>query len=193
VVTIQTDVARPEAVARLVAQVKHRWGRIDVLVNNAGIASVTPFQRLRVAEWDTVLAVNLRGAFLCCQRVAPIMTSQRCGSIVMIASQAGQTGGAFVGAHYAVSKAGLICLTKYLAKELASSRIRVNCVAPGIIDTDMARAFPRRALRALVQRVPLGRLGMPEEVAKAVAFLASEESAYMTGVTIPVNGGLWMP
>ena len=191
--SIQADVSQPEAVDAMVRKAFQRWGRIDVLVNNAGVSAIRSFDELTVEEWDQVMNINLKSVFLCCQRVAPIMKTRRSGKIIMLSSQAGQTGGFFIGAHYAVSKAGIVCLTKYLAKTLAPFGVLVNCVAPGIIETNMSKSFPRELVLQLVNQVPLGRMGTPDDVANAVVFLASEASAYITGATIPINGGLYMP
>lgn len=193
VLSIEADIADPGAINNMVQTIVKQWGRIDVLVNNAGISAVKPFDKITVEEWDQVIKINLRGTFLCSQKVIPIMKAQRSGSLIMISSQAGQTGGFFVGAHYSVSKAGIICLTKYLAKDLAPFGIRVNCICPGIIDTEMSKSFPNKLVQELIDHVPLKGLGKADDVAQAVVFLASDTSNYITGATIPVNGGLYMP
>lgn len=190
--TVQADVSRADAVEAMMHETLARWGRIDALVNNAGSAAIRAFDDLSVDEWDRLMDVNLKSAFLCCQRVIPIMKEQRAGRIIMLASQAGQTGGYFIGAHYSVSKSGVICLTKYLAKQLAPWGILVNCVAPGIIDTEMSAAYPPELVTRLVGDVPLRRVGTPDDVAHAVVFLAGAGSAYITGATLNVNGGLYM-
>lgn len=184
------DVTRREQIDRVVRQVSTRWGAIDILVNNAGIYQVLPVEEITEEQWDRVLAVNLKGAFLFCQAVIPHMKRQRAGRIVSMASSAGKIGGTLAGAHYSVSKAGIICLTKQLARELGPHGITVNAVAPGRIDTPMIRIASEEENEAFRLRTPLGRLGTPEDVANAVVFLASEEAGFITGEILDVNGGL---
>jgi 3-oxoacyl-[acyl-carrier protein] reductase len=184
------DVTRRDQIQDVVDQVLLRWGRIDVLVNNAGIYEVLPFEEITEAQWDRLLAVNLKGAFLCCQAVVPAMKGQGSGRIVNIASSAGKTGGTLAGAHYSVSKAGLICLAKQLARELGSFGITVNAVAPGRIDTPMIHIASEQENEDFVRRTPLGRLGTAEDVANAVLFLASDGASFITGEIVDVNGGL---
>jgi NAD(P)-dependent dehydrogenase (short-subunit alcohol dehydrogenase family) len=186
----QMDVTSKTQIEGVVNDVLDRWGTIDILVNNAGIYEVLPFEQIGEAQWDRLLAVNLKGAFLCCQAVAPHMKRRGSGRIINIASSAGKTGGTLAGAHYSVSKAGLICLAKQLARELGPHGITVNAVAPGRIDTPMIHTVSDAENEAFVQRTPLGRLGMPEDVASAVVFLASGESSFITGEILDVNGGL---
>jgi 3-oxoacyl-[acyl-carrier protein] reductase len=192
-ICLAADVADAGAVDRMVSEVVRVWGRVDVLVTNAGTSAVRAVEELDTDEWDRVLDVNLRGTFLCAQRVIPVMKTQGSGRIIMMSSQAGLSGGVFIGVHYAVSKAGVICLAKSLAKQLAPFGIRVNTVAPGIVETDMVASYPPDRLAALVASVPLGRIGTAEDVAEAVGFLASPASDYITGATLHVNGGLYMP
>jgi 3-oxoacyl-[acyl-carrier protein] reductase len=184
------DVTRRAQIDAVVQDVLDRWGTLDILVNNAGIYEVLPVEEITEAQWDRVLAVNLKGAFLCCQAVIPIMKRQGAGRIVNIASSAGKTGGTLAGAHYSVSKAGLICLAKQLARELGPHGITVNAVAPGRIDTPMIQAVPEAENEVFRQRTPLGRLGTAEDVANAVLFLASDEASFITGEILDVNGGL---
>lgn len=184
------DVTRREQIDCVVRQVSNRWGAIDILVNNAGIYQVLPVEEITEEQWDRVLAVNLKGAFLFCQAVIPHMKGQGAGRIVSMASSAGKTGGTLAGAHYSVSKAGIICLTKQLARELGPHGITVNAVAPGRIDTPMIRIASEEENEAFRLRTPLGRLGTPEDVANAVVFLASEEAGFITGEILDVNGGL---
>lgn len=184
------DVTRKTQIEGVVGDVLDRWGTIDILVNNAGIYEVLPFEQIGEAQWDRLLAVNLKGAFLCCQAVVPHMKRRGSGRIINIASSAGKTGGTLAGAHYSVSKAGLICLAKQLARELGPHGITVNAVAPGRIDTPMIHTVSDAENEAFVQRTPLGRLGMPEDVASAVVFLASDEASFITGEILDVNGGL---
>jgi 3-oxoacyl-[acyl-carrier protein] reductase len=184
------DVTRQDQIQQVVDQVLHRWSRIDVLVNNAGIYEVLPFEEITEAQWDRLLAVNLKGAFLCCQVVVPVMKRQGSGRIVNMASSAGKAGGTLAGAHYSVSKAGLICLAKQLARELGAFGITVNAVAPGRIDTPMIHIASEQENEDFVRRTPLGRLGTAEDVANAVLFLASDGASFITGEIVDVNGGL---
>ena len=186
----EMDVTSKPQIYRVVGDVVARWGPVDILVNNAGIYEVLPVEEISEAQWDRVLAVNLKGAFLCCQAVIPGMKERRSGHIVNIASSAGKTGGTLAGAHYSASKAGLINLTKQLARELGPFGITVNAVAPGRIDTPMIHSVSDAENEAFAQRTPLGRLGTPEDVAHAVVFLASERASFITGEIVDVNGGL---
>lgn len=184
------DVTHQDQIQHVVDQILLQWSRIDVLVNNAGIYEVLPFEEITEAQWDRLLAVNLKGAFLCCQAVVPTMKHQGSGRIVNIASSAGKTGGTLAGAHYSVSKAGLICLAKQLARELGAFGITVNAVAPGRIDTPMIHTVSEQENEDFVRRTPLGRLGAAEDVANAVLFLASDDASFITGEIVDVNGGL---
>jgi 3-oxoacyl-[acyl-carrier protein] reductase len=184
------DVTRQEQIQHVVGHVVGRWGTIDILVNNAGIYEVLPFEEISEAQWDRLLAVNLKGAFLCCQAVVPHMKRQGGGRIINMASSAGKTGGTLAGAHYSVSKAGLICLAKQLARELGLYGITVNAIAPGRIDTPMIHVASDEENEAFRLRTPLGRLGTAEDVANAAVFLASGEAAFITGEILDVNGGL---
>ena len=188
---VQADVSDAEQVRALVAAVSERWGGVDVLVNNAGITRDGLLLRMRESDFDAVLATNLKGAFSCMQAVARPMMKQRWGRIVNLSSVVGLRGN--VGqANYAASKAGLIGLTKSAARELAGRGITVNCVAPGFIETDMTAALPESVRADLLGQIPLGRLGAAEEVAAAVAFLASPQAAYITGQVLCVDGGMAM-
>jgi NAD(P)-dependent dehydrogenase (short-subunit alcohol dehydrogenase family) len=191
-IACRADVSDQAAVQALVAEVNDRLGPVDVLVNNAGIFQSTPIEEITVADWDRLLAVNLRGVLLCSQAVLPGMKARRRGRIINIASMAGQVGGIRAGAHYAASKAGVISLTKSLAKAAAPYAITVNCINPGVIDTDMTRAWPQAWRDELVDQTPLRRLGTAEDVAGAILFLASSAAAFVHGAQIDVNGGLHM-
>lgn len=188
-VIVGTDVTDAAQVSAMVETVLARLGRIDILANNAGIATRSSTRDLAEAEWDRVLAVNLKGAFLCAKAVIPGMVARRFGRIINVSSIAGQTGGR-IGAHYAASKAGLLGLTKFMARELAPYGITVNAAAPSGIPSDLITqgGFDPRALA----NRPVGRPGSPEDVAAAVVFLASEAAGYITGQTLSINGGLWM-
>ena len=166
-------------------------GRIDVLVNNAGITRDSLLVRMKEADWDAVLNVNLKGAFHCTRIAAKQMMKQRSGCIINIASIVGVTGNAGQ-ANYVVSKAGIIGLTKTAAKELAPRGITVNAVAPGFIETDMTDALPENIKNSMLGLIPLGRAGKPEDVANMVAFLASKQAAYITGQVIHVSGGMYI-
>ncbi len=188
---VQADIADPQQVRALVDAVSERLGGVDVLVNNAGITRDGLLLRMRESDFDAVLATNLKGAFSCMQAVARPMMKQRWGRIVNLSSVVGLRGN--VGqANYAASKAGLIGLTKSAARELAGRGITVNCVAPGFIETDMTAALPESVRADLLGQIPLGRLGAAEEVAAAVAFLASPQAAYITGQVLCVDGGMAM-
>jgi 3-oxoacyl-[acyl-carrier protein] reductase len=190
---VEADVTRPLDVQRAVETTVSMFGGLDVLVNNAGICPLTPFSEITEDEWDRVMAVNLKGAFLCCQAAIPQLShSGKHGRIVNIASVAGQMGGMLVGAHYAASKAGLIALTKSLSRLLSTDGITVNCIAPATTDSDMTAAWPE-PLRAQVRsQIPLGRLGTPAEIAEAACFLAGDGAGFITGATLDVNGGLYL-
>lgn len=164
---------------------------LDALVNNAGITKDGLMLRMKDEDFDRVLAVNLRGSFVCTREAAKIMTKQRAGRIVNITSVVGQAGNAGQ-ANYVASKAGLIGLTKTTALELASRGITANAVAPGYIDTDMTSELPEQARAQFIERIPLKRIGAPEDIAAAVSFLASESAAYITGQVLAVNGGMYM-
>ncbi len=168
-----------------------RHGRIDILVNNAGITRDQLMLRMKREDWEAVLATNLTSAYTLTQAVLKPMIRQRSGRIICISSVVGQSGNPGQ-ANYAASKAGLIGFAKSVALEVASRNITVNVVAPGMIETDMTQAIAEKAREALVGRIPLGRLGAPDEVAAAVAFLASDEAAYITGQVLAVNGGMYL-
>jgi 3-oxoacyl-[acyl-carrier protein] reductase len=167
------------------------YGRVDILVNNAGITRDGLLMRMKEDDWDAVLTVNLKGAFLCTKAASKVMTKQRSGRIINIASIVGQMGNAGQ-ANYCASKAGLIGLTKSNARELAKRNITVNAVAPGFIATAMTDALPEKAREELVAQIPLERLGSPDDIANVVVFLAAERSGYITGQVLGVNGGMYM-
>ena len=183
-----TDAASVQAMADAALG---RYGRIDVLVNNAGITRDQLVLRMKRDDWDAVLATNLTGAFACTQAVLKTMVRQRSGRIISISSVVGQTGNAGQ-TNYAASKAGLIGFSKSLAREVASRAITVNVVAPGFVETDMTRALTEQAKGDWSSQIPLGRLGTPEDVAAAVCFLASDAASYITGQVLAVNGGMYL-
>ena len=186
------DVSSGESVKTAVNTVVERHGALHILVNNAGITKDKLIIQLKEEEWDAVLGINLKGAFLCTQAAARPMMKQRWGRIVNIASVVGQMGNAGQ-ANYVSSKAGLIGLTKTTARELAGRNVTANAVAPGYIATAMTENLPDEVKAEFNRQIPLGRMGQPADIAAAVAFLASEEASYITGCTIPVNGGMLMP
>ena len=190
-VVLRADVADAAACDAMVAQVLEQLGRLDILVNNAGITRDGLMLRMPEADWDAVLDTNLKGAFHCMRASYKTMMRQKSGRVVNISSVVGLRGNAGQ-TNYSASKAGLIGLSKSLAKELASRGVTVNAVAPGFIETDMTAAMPQAAKDAMMPTIPMQRLGAPEDVAKAVAFLASDEAAYVTGQVLAVDGGMAM-
>jgi 3-oxoacyl-[acyl-carrier protein] reductase len=188
---VRLDVSEHQAVQDFFGEVAGRYGRIDILVNNAGITRDGLLSRMKEADWDAVLAVNLKSVFNCTQAVVRHMMKQRRGRIVNMASVVGAIGNAGQ-ANYAASKAGILGFTKSMARELAGRGITVNAVAPGFIETDMTAGLSERAREAFLSQIPLGRAGLPEDVAGAVRFLTSEDASYITGQVIHVNGGMYM-
>lgn len=185
------DVSSGESVAAFVADVMKEFGRIDILVNNAGVTRDNLLIRMSEEEWDDVLSTNLKGAFLLSKAVARPMMKQRSGAIVNISSIVALTGNPGQ-CNYSASKAGLIAMTKSLAKELASRNIRVNAVAPGFVVSRMTDALPEDLRQTMLSQIPAGRFGEPSDIAKAVAFLAGDDASYITGQAISVNGGMVM-
>jgi 3-oxoacyl-[acyl-carrier protein] reductase len=190
-IAIPANVTVVDEVTKLVEQTLSSFGHIDILVNNAGITRDGLLLRMSEADWDLVLTINLKGAFICTQAVLRHMIRQRWGRIVNIASVVGLTGNAGQ-ANYAASKAGLIGLAKTTAREVASRGITVNAVAPGFIDTGMTQKLSENVKQEFLKQIPLGYFGLPKDVAYAVAFLVSEEAHYITGHVINVNGGMAM-
>jgi 3-oxoacyl-[acyl-carrier protein] reductase len=185
------DVADEDQVKAAIKAAAAQFGKIDILVNNAGITRDQLVMRMKRADWDAVLQTNLTSAYLCIQQAIPIMLKQRWGRIINIASIFGQTGQAGQ-ANYSASKAGLIGLTMAIAREVGSRSITCNAVAPGFIETAMTAVLSDEFKQNALKQIPLGRLGTPEDVANAVAFLASDDAAYVTGHVLSVNGGMHM-
>ncbi len=190
-IAVQANVTDAEAVANLMKQAIENYGKLDILVNNAGITRDNLLMRMKEEDWDAVMNTNLKGVFLCTKAVTRQMMKQRAGRIVNIASIVGVAGNAGQ-ANYVAAKAGVIGLTKTAAKELAARNIYVNAVAPGFIDTEMTEELPEQIKAQMLTQIPLAKLGKPEDVAKVVAFLASDEASYMTGQTLHVDGGMVM-
>jgi len=188
-IAIQADVSQTADVDRLIKTTLDHFGKIDILVNNAGITRDSLLLRMKETDWDAVLATNLKGVFLCTKAVSKGMLKQRSGVIVNISSVVGLSGNAGQ-ANYAAAKAGIIGFSKSMAKELASRGIRVNVVAPGYISTDMTETIAEGMHSEVLRAIPLGRLGMPEDVAKVVRFLVTPDASYITGQTLCVDGGM---
>jgi 3-oxoacyl-[acyl-carrier protein] reductase len=188
---VQADISRADEVTKLFDTVLDTYGKLDILVNNAGITRDNLLIRMKEEEWDAVLNTNLKGVFHCIKAAARPMMKQRYGRIINISSVVGVTGNAGQ-INYVAAKAGVIGMTKTAARELASRNITVNAVAPGYIETDMTSQLPEDVKTQLYNQIPLGRLGQADDVAKVVVFLASEDSAYMTGQTLHVDGGMVM-
>lgn len=194
---VRMDVAQEEEVESLVNETISHFGAIDFLVNDAGISPKHEGRKanlweMSIAEWDRVMAVNIRGVFLCCHFAVPKMIERGGGAIVNVSSLAAKVGSMVTGCHYVISKAGVIGLTKILAREVAGHGIRVNAVAPGRIDTPMIWDVPPEVNEQYKQTIPLKRLGKPEEVAEGILFLLSEAASYVTGQVLDINGGLGM-
>ena len=182
------DITNEAAVAELMARIEKEQGRLDLLVNNAGIGSVDGFLETSLETWQRVINVNLTGAFLCSREAAKLMVKAGRGAIVNFSSTAGQTGEG--PSHYVASKAGIMGLTRSNARELAPSGIRVNSLVPGATDTPMMAGIPQEWMDSMIQGIPLGRLGTTLEIARVVAFLGSDEASFITGQNIAVNGGM---
>ncbi len=188
----QANVANGEEVQEMVKHVIETFGTLDILVNNAGITRDTLMMRMKEEDWDAVIDTNLKGVFHCSKAVMRQMMKQRAGRIINVSSVVGVLGNAGQ-ANYVAAKAGVIGLTKSMARELANRNITVNAVAPGFIETDMTEKLPAEVKEEMLKQIPLARLGQPEQVAAVIRFLASEDSSYMTGQTLHIDGGMVMP
>jgi 3-oxoacyl-[acyl-carrier protein] reductase len=188
---LAVDISQPDQIAPMFDAVMQRFGRVDILHNNAGIFAKTAVDEIDVEGWDRLMGVNLRGSFLVAQHALRIMKAQGGGRIINMGSRAGQIGGVVAGADYAASKAAMACLTKSMAKWGGPYGILVNTLCPGVIDTAMPAQFPPDRLAAMIEATPLRRMGTVDEVAKVVLFLASDLSSFVTGTHIDINGGLY--
>lgn len=187
-IALKADITKRDEVENMISDIKEQFGCVDILVNNAGISKIELFTDVSPCDWHKMIDTNLNGAFHCTQCVLPDMIRRHKGSVINISSMWGQTG-ASCEVCYSTAKAGLIGFTKALAKELAPSNIRVNCVAPGVIKTKMLDEIDESALNELVEETPIGRLGTPDDIANAVLFLTQESSSFITGQILGVNGG----
>ena len=189
VLAVVCDITKPEQVQNLVEKTVEKWGRIDHMINNAGITKDGLFIRMKPEQWNFVIDINLNGTYNCCYAVSNVMRKQRKGNIINLSSVALQ--GNPGQANYSAAKAGIVGLTKALAKELASMGIRVNCIAPGFVHTRLTDAIPDKIKTEMIKQIPLGRTGEPNDIAKPILFLCSDMASYLTGQTIDVNGGIF--
>lgn len=190
---VKADVTSEEEVNNMVKTCVDTFGKVDIIVNNAGIVQTKPLLEITAKEWDLVMEVNLKGVFLCCKAVFPYMIEQKAGKIINIASVAGKRGGGIMGnSSYSASKGGVIAFTKAIAREGGKYGINVNAITPALTETEMTKGINQDKKETIIKSVPLGRTGRPEDIAKAVCFLASSWSDYMTGEIMDVDGGLMM-
>lgn len=190
-IAIQANISSGEDVQKMVDETINQFGKLDIMVNNAGITRDQLLMRMKESDWDDVINTNLKGVFLCTKAVTRQMMKQRYGRIINISSIVGVSGNAGQ-ANYVAAKSGVIGLTKTAARELAPRGVTVNAVAPGYISTDMTDQLPEEVKSEMLKQIPLARIGEPKEIAKVVSFLASDDSSYITGQTIHVNGGMYM-
>jgi NAD(P)-dependent dehydrogenase (short-subunit alcohol dehydrogenase family) len=188
---IQVDVSDPDQVDEMIKKILNEFCRIDILVNNAGVVMDKKLENMSIEQWNRVISVNLTGTFNCTKSVIKYMKEQGGGRIINIASVVGEIGN-FGQSNYAASKGGVIAFTKTVAKEYAKDGILVNAIAPGFIKTKILQNIPEKVMQKILDQIPLGRLGDPEEVAKLVCFLASDDANYITGQVININGGVYM-
>ena len=186
------DVTVPQQIADVVRQAETRFGRIDVLVANAGIRVFGTVLEATEEDWDRLMGINAKSQYFLMQAVCPVMKRQGGGRIVNVASSSGRTGAIVNASIYSGTKGGIVMFSKSIAREVAADNILINCVAPGVLDTEIMRNFPPEKVRAIADQIPLKRLGKPAEVAALIAFLASDECSYCTGATFDINGGWFM-
>lgn len=191
-IAVTIDVRCSKMIDKMVSELIPKLGRIDILVNNAGILQDACIEKISDEDWDNLININLRGAFYCCRAIIPQMIKQRFGRIVNVSSAGGRNGFPLAGVHYSASKAGLLGLTRQLAKQVSQYGITVNAVAPGTTETELLKGRTPKEKERLAKLIPMGRLGDPWEIATVVSFLVSDKAKYITGATIDVNGGLYM-
>jgi 3-oxoacyl-[acyl-carrier protein] reductase len=190
--TCQADMNKIDNITKLVDFTVKQFGKIDILINSAGISQIVDYSKITEKDWDEMMELNVKGTFFCCQKVMEVMKKQSSGKIVNLASTAGTMGGFIVGVNYSVSKAGVICMTRSLSKVGIKHGININCVAPGLIDTDMTTAYPKETVESMKGGIPIGRLGSADEVADGIVFLASDKASYIVGTTLYINGGTYL-
>jgi 3-oxoacyl-[acyl-carrier protein] reductase len=190
--SLKVDISAKSEVEEAFQKIHQKFGRIDILVNSAGINGTGKVIELTEAQWDRMMAVNVKGTLFCSQAVYNIMAGQKYGKIINMASITGKRAGVCAGVHYSVSKAAVIMLTWCLAQELAEYKVNVNAIAPAFTDTPLNDVFTKEQIQSVVDKIPLGRIGAPEDMANVIAFLASDDSAFITGEVINVNGGSLM-
>lgn len=188
----QGDMANVSDIDSMIKFTLEQFGRIDILINSAGISQIIDYSKITENDWDQMMDLNAKGVFFCCQKAIEAMKGQKSGKIVNLASTAGQMGGFIVGVNYSASKASVICTTKALSKVAIKHGINVNCVAPGLIDTDMTTSYPPETVESMKSGIPIGRLGSAEEVADGIVFLASDKASYIVGTTLYINGGTFL-
>ncbi|MFQ6113188.1 MAG: beta-ketoacyl-ACP reductase [bacterium] len=184
------NVSEPEEVNRMVTNTLNTYGRIDILINNAGILADARLVKMEPEQWQRVIDVNLKGVFLCAQAVAKVMETQETGGVILNASSVVGLYGNFGQTNYVATKAGIIGMTKTWARELGRKGIRVNAVAPGFIETDILKAMPEKVINLMIEKTPLRRMGSPQDIANAYLFLASDEASFITGAVLSVDGGI---
>jgi NAD(P)-dependent dehydrogenase (short-subunit alcohol dehydrogenase family) len=190
--SLKVDITSKSEVEAAFQKIHQKFGRIDILVNSAGINAIGKVIELTEAQWDRMMAVNVKGTLFCSQAVYNIMAGQKYGKIINLSSITGKRAGINAGVHYSVSKAAVIMLTRCLAQELAEYKVNVNAIAPAFTDTPLNDVFTKEQIQSVVDKIPLGRIGVPEDMASVIEFLASDESAFITGEVINVNGGSLM-